>query len=159
MPYFKDHGGSVHYIETAESKYLLPDGCVEITEAEADALVAPTIDQIKASKWGAIKAERDRRRLSGVKVAIGGVDKWFHSDDTSRIQQLGLLMMGVNMPPGLKWKTLDNSFITMTPAIAQQVFTGQAASDQAFFAVAEAHRVAMEASEDAAAYDYSAGWP
>lgn len=108
-----------------------------------------------ARVWGAIKAERDHRKAGGVKVG----ERWFHSDDASRIQQLALVMMGTGLPAGLQWKTMDGSFITMTPALAQQVFTAQAASDQAIFAVAEQHRVAMEASADPASYDFSAGWP
>ena len=68
-------------------------------------------------------------------------------------------MMGAGLPAGLQWKTMDGSFITMTPSLAQQIFTGAAASDQAIFAVAEQHRVAMEASPDPAAYDFSTGWP
>lgn len=116
---------------------------------------AATKAESQAAAWANIKAERDRRKAGGVKIG----DKWFHSDDASRIQQLGLVMMGADLPAGLQWKTMDGSFITMTPALAQQVFTGQAASDQTIFAVAEAHRVAMEASADPAAYDFSHGWP
>ena len=108
-----------------------------------------------ARVWGSIKLERDRRKAGGVKVG----EKWFHSDDGSRIQLMGLVMMGASLPANLQWKTMDGSFITMTPALAQQVFTGQAASDQTIFAVAEAHRLAMQASADPAAYDYSTGWP
>lgn len=117
--------------------------------------VVPSLPAKKATAWENIKAERNRRKAGGVKVGA----KWFHSDDASRIQQLALVMMGAGLPAGLQWKTMDGSFITMTPALAQQVFTGQAASDQAIFAVAEGHRVAMEASADPAAYDHSTGWP
>lgn len=116
---------------------------------------APTHTELVAEAWARIKAERDRRKAGGVKVGA----KWFHSDDGSRIQQMGLVMMGANLPAGLQWKTMDGSFIVMTPALAQQIFTGQAASDQAIFAVAEQHRVAMEASPDPAAYDFSTNWP
>jgi hypothetical protein len=115
----------------------------------------PTEAELVAEAWRGIKTERERRKAGGVKVGA----KWFHSDDGSRIQQMGLVMMGANLPAGLQWKTMDGSFITMTPALAQQVFTGQAASDQAIFAVAEQHRVAMEASPDPAAYDFSTNWP
>lgn len=147
----------------------LPEGAVELTEEQFEgrfdlrlvggALVVEPFVQppeiLKARAWESIKAERDRRKAGGVKVGA----KWFHSDDASRIQQLALVMMGAGLPAGLQWKTMDGSFITMTPALAQQVFTGQAASDQTIFAVAEAHRVAMEASADPAAYDHSTGWP
>lgn len=105
--------------------------------------------------WEWIKAERDRRQVGGVKVG----DKWFHSDMSSRIQQMGLAFMGANIPQGLQWKTMDGSFIVMTQALAQQVFNAQAASDQTIFGIAEAHRVALAAAPDPAAYDYLTGWP
>ena len=47
---------------------------------------APTANEIKASKWEAIKAERDHRKAGGFKVGT----LWFHSDADSRIQHLGL---------------------------------------------------------------------
>lgn len=120
-----------------------------------------TIDQtkVKTAKWEAIKAERDRRKAGGVKVKVGTTNKWFHSDDGSRIQQMGLVTMGASIPANLQWKTLDGSFITMTQTLAQQVFGAVAASDQTIFAAAETHKAAMEASADPASYDYSSGWP
>lgn len=109
--------------------------------------------------WERIKAERDRRKFAGVKVS----NHWFHSDDSSRIQQLALVMMGASIPPGLQWKTLTLSsppvFVEMTQALAQQVFQATAAQDAAIFAAAEAHRVAMEANSSPQDYDCSAGWP
>lgn len=155
MPYFKDKTGGLHFLDDANFAHLLPENCVEITDEEAAAIQKPTRAQAIARAWEAIKTERERRKVGGVKIG----DKWFHSDDASRIQQLGLVMMGAGLPAGLQWKTMDGSFITMTPSLAQQVFTGQTASDQAIFAVAEQHRVAMEASADPASYDYSTGWP
>lgn len=150
-----------------------PDGLVEISEAdyvrvrtggvfhiaEGSVIESPPAEvpvlQQAALKWEAIKAERDRRKASGVKVGT----KWFHSDDSSRIQQMGLVMMGANIPAGLQWKTMDGSFVEMTAALAQQVFAAVAASDQAIFAAAEVHRVAMESSLSPMDYDFSTGWP
>lgn len=126
-----------------------PDEFFSETEPAASA------DQIKAQVWQAIKSERDRRKAGGVKVGA----KWFHSDDGSRIQQMGLVMMGASIPANLQWKTMDGTFITMTQTLASQVFQAVAASDQAIFSVAEAHRVALQASADPAAYDYLTGWP
>ena len=114
-----------------------------------------SLQDVKSHQWNSIKAERDRRKSGGVKVGT----KWFHSDDGSRIQQMGLVMMGASIPANLQWKTMDGSFVAMTQAVAGSVFAAAAASDQAIFAVAEGHRVAMEASADPAAYDYSTGWP
>ena len=113
----------------------------------------------RAAKWEAIKVERDRRKYLGVKVG----QHWFHSDDPSRIQQLALAMMGANIPAGLQWKTLTLSpppvFVEMTPQLAGGIFQATAASDAAIFAAAEAHRMAMEASDTPEGYDFSGGWP
>lgn len=109
----------------------------------------------KAEMWQRIKAKREQVKNGGVKVG----DNWFHSDDASRIQQIGLVMMGAGIPPGLQWKTMDGTFVAMTPALAGQVFQAVGASDQTIFAVAETHKAAMEAAADPAAYDFSAGWP
>ena len=109
--------------------------------------------------WERIKAERDRRKFAGVKVS----NHWFHSDDSSRIQQLALVMMGASIPPGLQWKTLTLSsppvFVEMTQALAQQVFQATAAQDAAIFAAAETHRIAMEVSSSPQDYDCTGGWP
>lgn len=112
-----------------------------------------------AMVWEQIKAMRDQRKGGGVRVKVGNVYKWFHSDDASRIQQMGLVMMGAGIPADLQWKTMDGTFIGMTQAVAQAVFAAAAASDQAIFAVAEQHRVALEACDDPSVYDYSTGWP
>lgn len=105
--------------------------------------------------WRRIQAERDRRRAGGVKIGTN----WFHSDDTSRIQQLGLLLMGTNMPNNIMWKTMGNNFVLMTPTVAQQIFQATGANDMQVFAVAEQHRAQMMAAVNPTTYDFSAGWP
>lgn len=102
-----------------------------------------------------IKAERDRRKSLGVQAD----GNWFHSDADSRIQQLALTIMGQTMPAGIQWKTMSGSFVEMTPTLASQIFAATAALDQAIFAAAETHRVAMEASAVPGDYDFSGGWP
>lgn len=149
------HATSIAPPEIAEGSRAVFSGDVwhieEIPEIVPEQLPPLT----SAEVWERIKGERDRRKAGGVKVG----DKWFHSDDGSRIQQMGLVMMGASITANLQWKTMDGSFITMTQAVAQSVFASVAASDQAIFAVAEGHRVALQASADPAVYDYSTGWP
>ncbi len=115
--------------------------------------------QRQAAAWEKIKAERDRRKVLGVKVGA----HWFHSDDSSRIQQLALMMMGAGIPPGLQWKTLTLTpppvFVTMTQALAAGIFQATATSDAAIFQACEVHRVAMEASATPESYDFSGDWP
>lgn len=117
---------------------------------------APTLGELKTATWESIKAERDRRiQHGGYKVG----EKWFHSDTFSRTQQMGLVMLGANIPANLQWKTMDGSFIAMTQALAGQVFAAAAVSDVAIFGAAEAKRTAMEASADPASFDFAGGWP
>lgn len=156
MPHFKDKTGALHFLDDASFAHILPDGSVEITDAEAAAMQKTTVAQAKAAKWDAIKVERDyRTENGGYKVGA----KWFHSDQKSRSQQLGLMLLGASIPANLQWKTMDGSFVTMTQQLAGQVLGAAAASDQAIFAAAETHKAAMEASADPAAYDFSVGWP
>lgn len=114
--------------------------------------------------WQRIKAERDSLRNLGVRVNIGNdangnpVYKFFNSDDTSRIQQLSLVMMGANLPQNLQWKCMDNTYVTMTQTLATTIFQTTAYYDQTNFANAERHRLAMLASEDPLSYDFSTGW-
>lgn len=174
--YFNPHDGLVlQWIDTDAMSYNLPDSSLlhECTDAEWDMrqqgemavkngdvikflAPQPDISVIKAAKWAAIKTERDRRIEQGG-YQVG--EKWFHADQKSRSQQLGLVLLGAKIPANLQWKTMDGSFVTMTQQLACQVLEAAVASDQMIFAAAEIHKVAMEASLDPIAYDFSAGWP
>ena len=110
--------------------------------------------QSRAQVWERIKAHRDAVKSQGVQVA----GKWYHSDADSRIQQLALVMMGASVPP-VAWKTMDGTFVTMSQALAGQIFQATATRDMAVFSAAEQHRAAVNASTAPAAYDFSAGWP
>jgi Domain of unknown function (DUF4376) len=110
---------------------------------------------ILEAQWQQIKSIRTYKQAQGAKVA----QKWFHSDEPSRIQQLGLVMMGANIPTGLQWKTMDGSFVTMTQTLAMQIFAAAATQDQAIFAAAEQHRANMIAATDPEAYDFTQNWP
>ena len=105
--------------------------------------------------WGQIKSHRDAVKAQGVQMGAN----WFHSDDSSRIQQLGLVMMGANLPAGVQWKTMSGSFVAMTPTLAGQIFQATAARDMAVFAVAEQHKAGVLAAADPGAYNWQTGWP
>ena len=126
---------------------------IQPTESEIEAAALPAA---RAALWERIKVERDRRIQEQGYVAGG---KRFHGDTFSRTQQMGLVMLGASIPPGLQWKTMDGSFITMTPTLAQQVFAAAAASDIALFGHAESLRAQVNAAEDPSSVDITAGWP
>ena len=123
------------------------------------AVVSANLAMAKTAVWDHIMTERDRRASLGVKVG----SHWFHSDQKSRTQQLGLVLLGANIPAGLQWKTLTTTpppvLVTMTPELAQSIVAATAASDTAIFTAAEQHRIALESSSAPQNYDFSVGWP
>ena len=156
----QDHAALLSAHETGSR--IVPD---ESGRPVLDAPPAPTTAEI----WENIKRERERRKAGGVKVGT----KWYHTDSDSRIQHLGLLEKaraaraagGTDatrlqaLGQDIKWKTMDGSFIYLTVKHAEDIFAAVTDLDAAAFAAAETHRVAMEASADPAAYDFSVGWP
>lgn len=144
--------GCAGVADNADGTYRLDiqDGTSRLATAE-EVLVA-----LRAAIWERIKAERDRRIQEQGYVAGG---KRFHGDTFSRTQQMGLVMLGASIPPGLQWKTMDGSFVAMTQTLAQQVFAAAAASDIALFGHAEALRAQVNAAEDPSSVDITAGWP
>ena len=144
---------------TADEHSALLEGQSQGKLIQADANGHPVLvdppNPTPAEIWKRIKARRDAVKAGGVKVGA----KWFHTDESSRIQHMALNMMGSGIPSNLQWKTMDGTFVTMTQTLAGQVFQAVATLDMTAFAKAEEHRVAMEAAADPAAYDFSAGWP
>lgn len=118
------------------------------------AVVDANLAQIRHDKEEAIKAFRDKLKENGVKVGT----KWFHSDVFSRIQWLGLMIMGANVP-NMPWKTRDGSFVPLTPTLVTEVFQATGVMDANLFGIAEAKIAAMKAAIDPAAYDVNTGWP
>ena len=129
-----------------------------------NSVITPTVDAYNATMlpiiqnngWELIKAERDRRKIDGgYKVGTN----WYHSDTFSRTQQIGLVMLGANLPNNVMWKTMSGSFVLMTPTLALQIFQSAMVSDMTIFATAEQKKAAMLASPDPSTYDYLSGWP
>ncbi|SMB82391.1 protein of unknown function [Pasteurella testudinis DSM 23072] len=105
--------------------------------------------------WELIKNERYRRTHSGVYLKT--IDKWFHTDEPSRIQYLTIHQLPA-LPANLQWKTMNNSFVTMTPSLLNELIVAMVLHEQADFANAEKHRVAMLSADNPQDYDFSTGW-
>jgi len=113
---------------------------------------------IRERLWTQIKSHRDYVKTNGGCLVQ---DKWFHSDTDSKQQQIALVIMGANIPANLKWKTLDGSFVTMTQALAGELFAAQVMREQVIFGVAEAKRAAIQTMTigQLEAYDVLDGFP
>lgn len=119
----------------------------------------PSINDAKQAKCAEIKTLRDSITTDYIIIN----DHYFHSDTSSRIQQLSLTKMGAEkkIPPGLMWKTKNNGLIELTNEIAAQFESVTMDHDMRLFANAQSHIAAVEALDDIQAvldYDYSTGW-
>lgn len=104
--------------------------------------------------WSEIKQKRYNNGRLGVYVK--SVDKWFHSDDASR-QQYTFMRTLADFPP-TQWKTMDNTFVTMTKDLLNELSLAMFTNEQADFVNAEKHRLAMLETDNPQDYDYSTGW-
>lgn len=117
-----------------------------------------------------IKRIRDELIVSGGYKAQG---TWFHSDLTSRSQQLGLLRIADQMmsmgaqptdpfmtPSGpLMWKGMGGTFVTMTPSLAYDIFAAASQQDQLLHAYGEHLINLINEAEDPSEIDIHSGWP
>lgn len=114
------------------------------------------IQTLQESVWTKIKAIRDEKITNGGHCVDG---KWYHSDTVSRSQQTGLYLMGEGVPAGLMWKTMDGSFVEMTPVLAKKIFFAAAGQDSALFQYAESLRQQVKESNDPEQVDIVNNWP
>lgn len=105
--------------------------------------------------WERIKARRHEATRAG--VFVPSIGKWFHNDDSARGRYTFLRTLS-KLPDKLQWKTMDNSFVTMTQDLLDELSLKMIADEQADFANAERHRAAMLQAEHPLDYDYSDGW-
>ncbi len=121
-----------------------------------------SVDAAKVAAWESIKAERDRRRTSGIKSGA----YWFRSDDRAVGEYNSIINLAAKsgLPDSYvirpKWRTLgDGVTVDMTAGLAGQILMSGFQSLAAIDDAATAHRAAMLASADPAVYDFSSGWP
>lgn len=145
--YFEDDGTLQQQLVNQNKLYI--DGQV----IDAPPVIIP-IERRQDVVWEKIKAERYKRTHNGVYVA--SVDKWFHTDEPSRQQYT--FMRTLPVFEALNWKTMDGTFVEMDKTLLDKLSLAILQMEQANFANAEQHRIAMLASDDPDDYDYSTGW-
>ncbi len=150
-PAFEDEARAWEY---GQAFWTYDGNIIKVPSAEVYAILIH--DQEQDIMWDNIKAERDRRKNDGG-YRVGNY--WYHSDSTSRIQQIALVMMGGNIPPGLQWKTMSGDFVTMTQGLAMQVFMAAVTSDSVLFGIAEQKHATMLTLSEPKNFDYLSGWP
>jgi hypothetical protein len=96
-------------------------------------------EQLAAIWWEKVKQQRDELTDNGG-CLVG--DKWFHTDAKSKQQQMALMIMSANLPSALLWKTMDGTFVEMTPSLAQSIFIAQVMRESQIFNIAENAKIA-----------------
>jgi chorismate mutase len=99
--------------------------------AELEAQLATSTDQTHEA---AVKAERDRRVLGGVKVG----DDWFDTTLQTQIQYIGMIMMGSQLSAQTPLWTLDGRNVGATPQRVQQIFANSAQLQAQLYSIAAA---------------------
>lgn len=117
--------------------------------------VAPTKEEMQTEKWARIMHTRDNKITGGVQVN----GKWFHTDTDSLVRYLALFAAGENIPKGIRWKTMDGSFVDVTPNLVRAVYSTAIAANNAIFQHAENLRAQMMTEENPAEFDVNLGWP
>ena len=108
-----------------------------------------------------ITNERDRRYEEGG-YYVASVDKWFHSTQFSRGQQLGLVQLGTNLPEGVQWKTMDSTYVTMTLTLSKEILVAASLSDMNIFSTAETKKLeilAIDNITELKEYSCYSNWP
>lgn len=108
--------------------------------------------------WERIKQKRYDNLRHG--VYIKSVGKWFQTDDATRMQYLALALESVTggFKKPINWKTMDNSFLMLTPELLREIMQAMHDDEQADFINAEKHKAAMLQADKPLEYDYSGGW-
>ena len=120
MKNYKDTQNNLYVLDSTEYEYLLPVGCIAITQAEADALSAPpplTVEQKRAllqplSAWQVRKVLTQLGLRDSVETAVAAStqatkDAWNHAEPFHRDDPI-LNAMGASL--GMTASQLDDLF-------------------------------------------------
>ncbi|MCQ8116090.1 DUF4376 domain-containing protein [Methylomonas rosea] len=159
----------------------LPDGYIASETANIGDLYdggvfvpnSPSAPITRDPLHAAVDGERSRRWRAGFPVQIGSVIKWFHSDEFSLTQHLGLkdkardmLAAGGAMTDNItiggqpvQWSTMDGSSVTISVQVAFDLVSAAGLQQALIFAASQAHKAAIDVAEDLSGYNVMAGWP
>ena len=131
-----------------QTNYLIKDGQLERLNLE----------KIYEKKWDQIKAVRTFKMNDG--VLLQSIGKWFHTDPDSKQQIHAMVTANViGMYKTTAWKTLDNTYVQLTPLLLLQVFGAILENEARLFEIGKLHYDMLHTSQDPANYDPTSQWP
>lgn len=145
-----------------EASPALVDG-VWTQQWDVEPLDPPLLDEHRARMWDRIQSERDRRQSEGG-VKVGGM--WWKSSDKEigRYNSIISAAAAAGVPGSYVmragWRSMEPGLTRdMTADFARSIILAGLAQFAAIDDAAQAHRVAMEASDNPLAYSFASGWP
>ena len=131
-----------------QTNYLIKDGQLERLNLE----------KIYEEKWEQIKEIRTRKMNDG--VFLQSIGKWFHTDLYSKQQVQSLVVANIiGTYKTTAWKTLDNTYVQLTPLLLLQVFGAMLENEARLFGIGKLHYDMLHTSQDPANYDPASQWP
>ena len=131
-----------------QTNYLIKDGQLERLNLE----------KIYEEKWEQIKEIRTFKMNDG--VLLQSIGKWFHTDPDSKQQIHAMVTANViGLYKTTAWKTLDNTYVQLTPLLLLQVFGAMLVNEEQLFGIGKLHYEKLYASNDPVNYDVTNMWP
>ena len=131
-----------------QSHYLIKGGQLERLNLE----------KIYKEKWEKIKEIRTFKMSDG--VLIQSIGKWFHTDLYSKQQIQALVVTNlIGIYKTTAWKTLDNTYVQLTPMLLLQVFGAMLENESRLFDIGKLHYESLYTSSDPVNYDPASQWP
>ena len=131
-----------------QTNYLIKGGQLERLNLEA----------IYKEKWEKIKEIRTFKMNDG--VLIQSIGKWFHTDLYSKQQIQSLVVANlIGVYKTTAWKTLDNTYVQLTPMLLLQVFGAMSENESRLFDIGKLHYESLYTSNDPVNYDPASLWP
>ena len=93
-------------------------------------------------------------------VLIQSTGKWFHTDLYSKQQIQALVVANIiGIYKTTAWKTLDNTYVQLTPPLLLQVLGAMLENEARLFEIGKLHYDMLHTSQDPANYDPTSQWP
>ncbi len=116
------------------------------------------LEKIYKEKWEKIKEIRTFKMNDG--VLIQSIGKWFHTDPDSKQQIHAMVTANViGLYKTSAWKTLDNTYVQLTPMLLLQVFGAMLENESRLFDIGKLHYESLYTSSDPVNYDPASQWP
>ena len=130
MPHYKDSNNKLHFLDSSEHEYLLPAGCVKISDTEAYKIQFPpmTLSQAYDEQIVTLTAAYN----AAIQSPIAYMATTFQADEASQSVLTKVLVAGA-VPTEFAWLDANNMPVNMTYAQLQGLAVAMLAQGQAAF--------------------------